>query len=208
MHAPTPGTGIALPARASSKSRRCGSPSRTPTHRTGHARRAGRAAWWACSPACAASGLNAEHLENEIALAMEHLRDTMDNLGTTAQDLSTVLAQFRFHHAPRLARAGLHLRWRVEALPTVPWSPRGHLGNAANAARGLCQHPQTRQGTGNHRDSRKPWGHMHHPHQRRPGKALMMPRTGLVEACATCKNAPHTWACSSAYIASPAMAPA
>lgn len=68
-------------------------------------------------------GLNAEHLENEIALAMEHLRDTMDNLGSTEQDLSTVLAQFRFHHEPRLSRAGLHLRWRVEALPEAPWPP-------------------------------------------------------------------------------------
>jgi signal transduction histidine kinase len=63
------------------------------------------------------------HLENEIAQAMEHLRATMDNLSNTEQDLSTVLAQFRFHHEPRLLRAGLHLRWRVQTLPPTPWSP-------------------------------------------------------------------------------------
>lgn len=67
--------------------------------------------------------VNANHLEDDIALAMEHLRATMDNLSSVEQDLSTVLAQFRFHHAPRLVRAGLQLRWRVDALPNAVWPP-------------------------------------------------------------------------------------
>lgn len=68
-------------------------------------------------------GIDPNHLENEIAQAMEHLRATMDNLSSTEEDLSTVLAQFRFHHEPRLLRAGLHLRWRVKTLPATPWPP-------------------------------------------------------------------------------------
>lgn len=64
-----------------------------------------------------------QHLESEIAQAMDHLRATMDNLSSTEQDLSTVLAQFRFLHEPRLQRAGLRLRWRVQTLPPRPWSP-------------------------------------------------------------------------------------
>ena len=64
-----------------------------------------------------------EHLEDDLTLAMEQLRATMDSLGSQGQDLSTVLAQFRFHHQPRLERAGVRLVWRVQPLPDAEWPP-------------------------------------------------------------------------------------
>ena len=55
--------------------------------------------------------------------AMEQLRATMDSLGNASQDLSTMLAQFRFHQQPRLKRAGIELSWQVQPLPDTPWPP-------------------------------------------------------------------------------------
>lgn len=64
-----------------------------------------------------------EHLEDDLTLAMEQLRATMDSLGNASQDLSTMLAQFRFHQQPRLKRAGIELSWQVQPLPDTPWPP-------------------------------------------------------------------------------------
>lgn len=63
----------------------------------------------------------AQELEADIASAIAHLRSTIDNLSTSETDLSTVLAQFRFHHEQRLQRAGLQLVWNVELLPVPEW---------------------------------------------------------------------------------------
>ncbi|WP_422839302.1 sensor histidine kinase [Aquabacterium sp.] len=63
----------------------------------------------------------AQELEADIASAIAHLRSTIDNLSTSETDLSTVLAQFRFHHEQRLKRAGLELIWQVELLPVPEW---------------------------------------------------------------------------------------
>ena len=68
-------------------------------------------------------GVTPDALEDELSQAMEQLRATMDSLGSQGQDLSTVLAQFRFLHQPRLERAGVRLVWRVQPLPDTEWPP-------------------------------------------------------------------------------------
>ncbi len=63
-------------------------------------------------------------LESDLRQALDQLRVTMDSLSPSGDDLGTVLAQFRFSHQQRLARAGLQLRWQVSPLPQADWSPR------------------------------------------------------------------------------------
>ncbi|RKT50654.1 signal transduction histidine kinase [Azonexus fungiphilus] len=60
-------------------------------------------------------------VEREIQEALDQLRYTMDTLSGDFEDLSTVLAQFRFRSEARLKRAGIVLNWTVRPLPPGEW---------------------------------------------------------------------------------------
>lgn len=66
-------------------------------------------------------------LESEIQQALDILRATIDTLSPAGEDVSMVLAQFRFRHEARFKRAGLNLIWQVDQLQTPDWNTQGLL---------------------------------------------------------------------------------
>lgn len=66
-------------------------------------------------------------LESEIQQALDILRATIDTLSPAGEDVSMVLAQFRFRHEARFKRAGLNLIWQVDQLLTPDWNTQGLL---------------------------------------------------------------------------------
>lgn len=66
-------------------------------------------------------------VEREIQDALDQLRYTMDTLSSDCEDLSTVLAQFRFRNETRFLRAGIAWRWSVHPLPEAQWGPEALL---------------------------------------------------------------------------------
>jgi signal transduction histidine kinase len=57
---------------------------------------------------------------------VDELRLTIDSLEPVESDVSVLLASLRFRLQPRLEAANLALRWRVEALPPLPWLTPTH----------------------------------------------------------------------------------
>jgi signal transduction histidine kinase len=57
---------------------------------------------------------------------VDELRLTIDSLEPVESDVSVLLASLRFRLQPRLEAANMVLRWRVEALPPLPWLTPTH----------------------------------------------------------------------------------
>ncbi|WP_189355907.1 sensor histidine kinase [Undibacterium squillarum] len=61
-------------------------------------------------------------IEHELQEALDTLRATIDTLSPSGEDLTTILAQFRFRHESRFKRAGIQLNWRVKPFSSTAWS--------------------------------------------------------------------------------------
>ena len=64
-------------------------------------------------------------IEHELQQALDTLRATIDTLSPSGEDLTTVLAQFRFRHESRFKRAGIQLHWRVKPFSSTEWGSNG-----------------------------------------------------------------------------------
>lgn len=68
--------------------------------------------------------------ENTLRAALreciDELRLTIDSLEPVEADITVLLGSLRFRLQPRLEAAGIALRWRIEALPPLPWLTPGH----------------------------------------------------------------------------------
>ncbi|MFC0348882.1 sensor histidine kinase [Undibacterium danionis] len=61
-------------------------------------------------------------IEFELQQVIDTLRATIDTLSPSGDDLTTVLAQFRFRYESRLKRLKIQLHWRVKPFHTINWT--------------------------------------------------------------------------------------
>lgn len=63
----------------------------------------------------------AENLTTVLKECIDDLRLVIDSLEPIDRDIVTLLATLRQRLEPRLEAAGIHLRWRMDELPELPW---------------------------------------------------------------------------------------
>ena len=64
-------------------------------------------------------GATRDALAQQLRETLDHLKLTVDAMQDTEGDIASLLGALRYRLGPRLAAAGVHLAWSVEALPAV-----------------------------------------------------------------------------------------
>ena len=64
-------------------------------------------------------GVTRDALAQQLRETLDHLKLTVDAMQDTEGDIASLLGALRYRLGPRLAAAGVHLAWSVEAMPAL-----------------------------------------------------------------------------------------